>query len=167
MTAGTIPANSQQRLPHDVEEIGTQSKECDEEQRQVSIGIVIQPRPITLLTGRGLMKSTEPERRLTRRLSLRIPLRLRVCQSFGPEETAESVDLSERGVLLKTEVALRVGMELELHLKIPEETSGVPKIEWRCTGRVVHIVRNIPSSGPVTAGVHFGRLQILRTSNCS
>jgi hypothetical protein len=108
------------------------------------------------------MNGTKTDRRSARRLVLRIPLRLCIWQSAGPEQRAESIDLSERGVLLVTNSALRVGTEIELHLKIPAEVTGEPKIEWRCKGRVVHIVPDISLNGPVTAGVHFDGLQVLR-----
>lgn len=108
------------------------------------------------------MNGTKTDRRSTRRLVLRIPLRLSIWQSAGPEQRAESIDLSERGVLLVTDSALRLGMEIELHLKIPEEVTGEPEIEWCCRGRVVHIVPDISSNGPVRAGVHFDWLQVLR-----
>jgi hypothetical protein len=113
------------------------------------------------------MNATTPDRRLTRRLGLRIPMRLRKCECVESERTAESVDLSERGVLLKTEVALEVGTELELHLKIPEEVTGMPGMEWCCMGRVVHVKRDMSSNVTRTAGVHFSRLQMLRASNCA
>jgi PilZ domain len=109
-----------------------------------------------------MMNGTKADRRSTRRFVLRIPLRLRIWQSAGPEQRAESIDISERGVLLVTDLALRVGTEVELHLKIPEEVTGELKIEWCCKGRVVHIVPDISLNGPVTAGVHFDRLQVLR-----
>jgi hypothetical protein len=113
------------------------------------------------------MDATKADRRITRRLSLRIPLHLHVCGSSRSDGAAESVDLSERGVLLKTELALQVGTELELHLEIPDETLGMPKVEWRCMGRVVRVQQDISSKGRLAAGVHFSRLQILRASNCS
>jgi hypothetical protein len=112
------------------------------------------------------MNGAKSDRRATRRLSLRIPLRLRACGSSGSEWAAESVDLSERGVLLETELALEVGTELELHLEIPDQTMGMPKMEWRCMGRVVHVQRHVSSKERVAVGVHFSRLQILRGSNC-
>src|ERR1700756_2316255 len=108
------------------------------------------------------MNGTQTDRRSARRLVLRIPMGLSIWQSAGPEQRAESIDLSERGVLLVTDSALRVGMEVELHLKIPEEVTGEPEIEWCCRGRVVRIVPDISLNGPVTAGVHFHRLQVLR-----
>ncbi len=113
------------------------------------------------------MNGAKSDRRVSRRLSLRIPLRLRVCGSSGSEWAAESVDLSERGVLLTTELVLQVGTELELHLEIPDQIMGMPKMEWCCMGRVVHVQRDVSSKGSLAAGVHFSRLQILRGSNCS
>jgi|SRR5882757_1020718 hypothetical protein len=116
---------------------------------------------------RSLMNNTKSDHRETRRLRLRIPLHLRVCGSIGPDWAAESVDLSERGVLLKTELSLQVGTEIELHLETADQIIGLPKTDWRCIGRVVHVQQDTSSKGRLVAGVHFSRLQILRASNCS
>jgi hypothetical protein len=138
-----------------------QTKEYGEEQRHIPIDVVNSARPITSFTEKGaIMNGTD--RRSTRRLVLRIPLRLRIWQSAGPEQKAESIDVSERGVLLVTDLALRVGTEVELRLKIPEEVTGEAKIEWCCRGRVVRVVPDVSLNGLVTAGVHFDWLQVLR-----
>ena len=108
------------------------------------------------------MNPTKPERRLTRRLSLRIPLSLRVGESSNLELQAESIDFSERGVLLQTDSALLVGSKVELYLKMPQETTGEPKIEWRCGGHVVHVALDTSSNGTVRAGVRFNWLKVLR-----
>ena len=115
-------------------------------------------------TEREPMNGTKSDRRQTRRLDIRIPLHIRVRGSVGADWAAESVDLSERGVLLRTELDIEVGTELELELEIPEQNTGMTKIGWRCMGRVVHVNRDIRSKQCVAAGVYFSRLQILRPS---
>jgi PilZ domain len=141
---------------------GKQTKEYDEAQGHIRIGIVIQDARSLPSPKMAVMNGTQTDRRSTRRLALRIPLRLSIWQSAGPEQRAESIDLSERGVLLVTDSALQIGTEVEVYLKIPKEITGEPEIEWCCRGRVVRIVPDISFNGPVTAGVHFDWLQILR-----
>ena len=117
-------------------------------------------------TDREPMYGTKSDRRQTRRLDIRIPLHVRIRGSAGPEWAAESVDLSERGVLLRTELDVEVGTELELDLEIPEQITGMTKMEWRCLGYVVHVKRDIRLKAPLAVGVYFRRLQILRPSKC-
>jgi hypothetical protein len=101
------------------------------------------------------MNNTIPDRRSTQRHGLRIPLRLRIWGSSDSEHKAESVDVSERGALVETDLLLRVGSVVDLHLKLPEEITGQPTTEWRCRGRVVRIVPEIPLNRPLRVGVHF------------
>lgn len=102
------------------------------------------------------------ERRRSCRHSLRIPLRLRAWGASGPNRDGKSVDISEEGALLETDLPLRVGALLDLRIKLPEEITGQPTTEWRCKSRVVHIALS-PSVGyPVKAGVHFDWLDASR-----
>ena len=103
-----------------------------------------------------------PDRRLTQRHSLRIPLRLRIWGADGPEHRAESIDLSGRGALLDTELPLQLGSAVELHLKLPEEITGQPTTEWRCRGRVVRVVPRVPSNSPLRGGGHFDSFDVSR-----
>ena len=70
------------------------------------------------------------DRRLTMRYSLRTPLQIRILGSNDPCHRAESIDFSGRGALLETELPLKVGSAVELHLKLPEELTGQPATEW-------------------------------------
>ena len=77
------------------------------------------------------------ERRLTRRLHLNVPLRVRVWQSAVPEQKVECLNISERGVYFASGSRFREGDQLELILKMPKEISGAAEWSWRCLGRVV------------------------------
>jgi PilZ domain len=108
------------------------------------------------------MNKKIPERRLTQRHSLKIPLRLRIWGSLSAEQQAESVDLSERGALVKTDLPLEVGSIVDLHLKLPEEITGQPTTEWRCRGRVVRITPKEGLDQAPRVGVHFDWLDLSR-----
>lgn len=107
-----------------------------------------------------MRSATLPDRRSTCRHSLRVTPRLRIWRSLAPEQRAESVDLSARGALLQTGLPLRVGTDVELHLKLLEECTGEPTTEWRCRGRVVGIVPEIRPNCPSRVGVQFDWLDV-------
>jgi hypothetical protein len=77
------------------------------------------------------------ERRPTRRLSLHVPLRVRVWQSAVPEQKVEYFNISERGVYFAGGTRFREGEQLELIPRMPEEIAGQARTNWRCLGRVV------------------------------
>jgi PilZ domain len=103
-----------------------------------------------------------PDRRLTHRHTLRIPLQLRIGGADGPMHGAESIDLSARGALLETDVTLWIGAAVELRLKLPEEITGQPTTEWRCRGRIVRVVQYIPSNTRSSVAVRFESLDVSR-----
>jgi len=100
------------------------------------------------------------ERRLSCRHSLRIPLRLRVWGSSGPNRDAKSVDISEEGALVETDLPVRVGAFLDLRIELPEEITGQPTTEWRFKSRVVHLALASSAGRPPKVGVHFDRLHV-------
>lgn len=108
------------------------------------------------------MNRTIPDRRSTERHSLRIPLHLRISGSYGPEQKAESLDLSGRGALLETDYPLLVGSVVDLQIKLPEEITGQPTTEWRCRGHVVRVVLHGTLNGHLRAGVYFDQLDVSR-----
>ena len=105
------------------------------------------------------------DRRLTHRHGLRIAVRLRDWGSSNPDRTGESVDISERGALVRTDLPLRAGALIDLRLRLPEEITGQPTTEWRCKGRVVRIKDTPSLSYPLSVGVHFEWLDILRPTS--
>jgi len=107
-------------------------------------------------------KDNLAERRRSSRHSLRIPLRLRVWGSSGATRDGKSVDISEQGALLETDLPLRVGALLDLRIKLPEEITGQPTTEWRCKSRVIHITLAFSAGYTVKAGVHFDWLDASR-----
>jgi hypothetical protein len=74
------------------------------------------------------------ERRPTRRLSLHVPLRVRVWQSAVPEQKVEYFNISERGVYFAGGTRFREGEQLELILRMPEEIVEQARANWRCLG---------------------------------
>ena len=95
------------------------------------------------------------ERRIAQRQNLKTALRVRVWKSGFPEERAESVNLSRRGIFFLTDSRLAQGEVIEILLKMPQEISGEPTNEWRCTGHVVRVEPAALPNGKFGVGVHF------------
>jgi Tfp pilus assembly protein PilZ len=88
---------------------------------------------------------------------------VRACKREWDERRAESENLSERGTFFATDAPIVVGSAVEILLKMPEEISGNPTTEWRCTG---HVVRVEPADTPrrkVGVGVQFDCFEILQS----
>jgi hypothetical protein len=72
------------------------------------------------------MKISSSDRRLSRRLNFKTPLRVRIWKSAGPEHRTESVNLSQNGVFFATDSPIREGETVEILLKMPEEITDEP-----------------------------------------
>jgi hypothetical protein len=96
------------------------------------------------------------ERRITRRLKLRIPLRFHRLNTLSERDQGEnSINLSSRGIYFTTNLPLSVGEAVQVHLKMPKRITGTHSIERCFTGWVTHIEStNIPG-GYSGVGVQF------------
>jgi len=103
----------------------------------------------------GSKENLKRDRRSSCRHSLKTALRVRVWKSGMPEHRAESVNLSQRGIYFATKRSYREGEIVEVLLKMPEEVSGEPTTEWRCTGHVVRVEPMRRPEGKVGVGVQF------------
>ena len=95
------------------------------------------------------------DRRSSQRHNLKTALRVRVWKSHLPEERAESVNLSQRGIFFASNSPMPEGEVVEILLKMPEEVSGQPTTEWRCTGHVVRVESAGLPKGKFGVGVQF------------
>jgi len=100
------------------------------------------------------------ERRSSCRHSLRIPLHLRVWGSSSPSRRAKSVDISEQGARVETDLQLRVGAILDLRIELPEEITGQSTTEWRFKSRVVRMALAGSPGQRLKVGVHFDWLYV-------
>lgn len=103
------------------------------------------------------------ERRLIRRHEIKTPLRVRLCKSNGPEQKAESLNLSEYGVCFATDSLLHEGQTVEVALRMPEEVSGEESDERRCTGRVVRVEQIESAVGQLSISVRFDCYEVTHT----
>jgi hypothetical protein len=111
-----------------------------------------------------LLSHLERERRLIRRYAIKTPLRIRLCKSNGPEQNAESLNLSEYGVYFATNCLLHKDEAVEVILCMPEEVVGGEADEWKCTGRVVRVERIESALGNLGVGVRFDCYEVARAT---
>ena len=105
---------------------------------------------------------TQTERRLAKRFNLKIPLRVRIATStVALDHTAESLNISTRGIYFATDLPLRNGTPVHLVFEMPEEVTHKPASEWRCTGHVVHVVSNGSPHGATCVGVRFDCYEVV------
>lgn len=77
------------------------------------------------------------ERRSGRRISTRVPTRVRTPE--GAEHTAQTRDVSSNGVFLYTQSRLEAGSEVELVLILPPELTSGEKCWVCCQATVVRV----------------------------
>jgi PilZ domain-containing protein len=104
------------------------------------------------------------ERRIDTRVNIRVPLRFRALNNPGAtEQTAESENISQRGVFFSTNVPLKVGTPVEVSLRMPQELAGKVASDVRCVARVVHVRQNAVPGGPLGIGLHIERYEARAT----
>ncbi len=107
------------------------------------------------------MTGYQTDRRLAGRYKLKTPLRVRLWKSAAPEQTAESVNVSQRGIYFATDSLLREGETVEVFFNMPGKIIGEPTSEWQCTGHVVR-VEAIEAGGKMGVGVQFDCYEVSR-----
>lgn len=100
------------------------------------------------------------DRRLADRHILNAPLRVRIRGAATPEQNVDSENLSTRGILFATNSPFKVGTMVDLLLKMPQEITGVPAMEWLCTGHVVRVEPISSPRGATGVGVQFDCYQV-------
>jgi PilZ domain len=110
------------------------------------------------------MSRYNTDRRLAGRYQVKTPLRVRLWKSAIPECTAESVNLSQRGIYFATDSELRKGETVEVLFHMPKEIVGEPTGEWRCTGHVVRVEEIKTPSGKLGVGVQFDCYEVSRST---
>jgi hypothetical protein len=84
-----------------------------------------------------LMAEDEKEKRNTRRFALRLPVT--VNQNGGGEQTAQTRDVSARGVCFYMDSSVAAGSQIEFTLTLPPEITLTESIRVRCKGKVVRV----------------------------
>jgi hypothetical protein len=100
------------------------------------------------------------ERRFDTRVNIRVPLRFRALTPPGSaEQTAESENISQRGIYFTTTFPLKVGTSVELFLRMPQELSSKLSSSVKCVARVVHVNTSAHPGGRTGVGLHIERYE--------
>jgi hypothetical protein len=100
------------------------------------------------------------ERRIDTRVNIRVPLRFRALNNPGStEQTAESENISQRGIFFSTTVPLKVGTPVEVSLRMPQELAGQMSSDVKCVARVVHVRPSSAPGGMLGIGLHIERYE--------
>ena len=100
------------------------------------------------------------ERRIDTRVNIRVPLRFRALNNPGStEQTAETENLSQRGMYFMTNVPLKVGTPVEVSLRMPQELAVRSSSDVKCVARVVHVRQSSTPGGLSGIGLHIERYE--------
>jgi len=100
------------------------------------------------------------ERRVDPRVNVRVPLRFRVLNGHqSDEQAAEAENISQRGIYFTTAVPLKVGMPVEISLRMPQELGLKTSSDVKCIARVVRVNDNAALGGKSGFGLHIERYE--------
>ena len=102
------------------------------------------------------------DRRLARRHSLQMPIRLRMRGVELPDTKLKSENISQRGIFFSADLELARGATVDVLLEMPEEVTGVPTAHWLCTGRIVRVERKGPEGAAKGVAVQFDFYEVSR-----
>ena len=92
----------------------------------------------------------ETERRAGTRIKTRVATRVRTAG--GKDHTAQTRDVSARGICFFVDSAIAAGSAIEFTLTLPPEITLTESIRVRCKGKVVRVDSNVADAKiPVAA----------------
>jgi hypothetical protein len=101
----------------------------------------------------GEMVEAEREKRSTRRFALRLPVSVTYAQNGEKEKTAQTRDVSARGICFYVDSAIAAGSSIEFTLVLPPEITLTESIRVRCKGKVVRVDNGGPEDKVAVAAV--------------
>lgn len=84
------------------------------------------------------MAEPQREQRATRRFSLRLPVTVKFTDGSA-EKTAQTRDVSARGICFYMDQTVAEGSEIEFTLTLPPEITLTESIKVHCKGKVVRV----------------------------
>ena len=85
------------------------------------------------------MAEAEQEKRATRRFALRLPVSVTYAENGTQEKSAQTRDVSARGICFYLDSAIAAGSGIEFTLTLPPEVTLTESIRVRCKGKVVRV----------------------------
>jgi hypothetical protein len=99
------------------------------------------------------MAETGQEKRATRRFALRLPVSVTYSENGSQEKTAQTRDVSARGICFYLDSAITAGSPIEFTLTLPPEITLTESIRVRCKGKVVRVDNAAPEGKVAVAAV--------------
>jgi predicted lipoprotein len=103
------------------------------------------------------------EKRATRRFALRLPLAVNYTNNGAGEFSAQTRDVSARGICFYMDSPMIPGSEIEFILTLPPEITLTESIRVRCKGKVVRADTN-PVEGKVPVAAVIDEYEFLAES---
>jgi PilZ domain len=79
------------------------------------------------------------DRREARRFNMTLPLRVLPHEPHGSELTAQTRDVSYRGLYFLAETKFPIGSEIEFVITLPEQATQSNDVNIRCLGQIVRV----------------------------
>ena len=79
------------------------------------------------------------ERREARRFNMTLPLRVLPREPKESEFTAQTRDVSYRGLYFLTEANFNIGSEIEFVITLPQQVTQSGDVNIRCRGQIVRV----------------------------
>lgn len=99
------------------------------------------------------MAEAQQDKRATRRFALRLPVSVTYTENGAQEKTAQTRDVSARGICFYLDSAIAAGSSIEFTLTLPPEITLTESIRVRCKGRVVRVDDTAPDGRVAVAAV--------------
>ena len=100
-----------------------------------------------------MAETTQENKRATRRFALRLPVSVTYAQDGQQEKSAQTRDVSARGICFYVDTAIAAGSEIEFTLTLPPEITLTESIRVRCKGKVVRVEDTTPEGKIAVAAV--------------
>ena len=86
-----------------------------------------------------MAETTQENKRATRRFALRLPVAVTYEQDGSQAKTAQTRDVSARGICFYVDSGISAGAAIEFTLTLPPEITLTESIRVRCKGKVVRV----------------------------
>jgi hypothetical protein len=103
----------------------------------------------------------QAEKRSTRRFALRLPVSVNYQGNTGPAMSAQTRDVSARGICFYLESPLATGSQIEFTLTLPPEITLTESIRVRCKGKVVRVDNNVSEANKVPVAAVIDEYEFL------
>jgi hypothetical protein len=105
---------------------------------------------------------SQDDRRKSQRLDFKVPVKLRPVEGTTPYMiSADSINLSERGLLFTVSGPIKAGTRIELSFTMPPEITGSVPMKVRCIGRVVRVDDASGPDGRTGVAAHIERFETI------